>query len=163
MAVIIVSNEIFAYAPPSCAYISNRNRNSFSGSLLMLRASPTNESQICKYEGSRMETGSFGCCHSVVHKQNPHRAVKTRTVKNSYHSYLGGADLFCSVEWRMQRDKVQQEYYSVLAASVINTKEEGEETDRMMCKLIKGIYWADYSKTKICTGLEENMGFKHRL
>lgn len=44
-----------------------------------------------------METGSFGSCHLVVHNQNPQRTVKTRTVKNLYHSYLGGACLFTSV------------------------------------------------------------------
>lgn len=93
MAVIIVSNETFAYALPSCAHTSDRNRKSFSASL------PTQAQQMkVKYVNMKiawrqvhLDPVIWWCTNKTL------RTVKTRTVKNLHHSYLGGACLFTSV------------------------------------------------------------------
>lgn len=88
---------------------------------------------------------------------------KTRTVKNSYDSYLSGADSFSSVVVAKSTKNAERQRAAGLLfcpdRSIINTKEEREEADRMVCKLTRGIYWADYSRTKRRTGRDENMDF----
>lgn len=124
---------------------SDRNRKSCSASLPTLRASPTSQSQICKFEDSEMETGSFGTCHFGGAQTKPSQDSQKQGLSRTHTSPIWVGLIYSLLllqpnPQRMQRDKVLQDYYSVPTAPVINTKEEREKADRMVCKLTRGIY-----------------------